>query len=172
LIRDDTREEQLGQVVREIEELEAGPRGAEATVRLISLTLVVGTERNELRQYATSADWARRALTVLRDAALPLNAEAMISLRARDLLITSLANMNEWSAARTEFDAQMKSLRAASGVTGIEADSERSQIVERMWLHIGRLRRESDVKVEDLEEELQHWNDSRVGINRRGSRDA
>ena len=161
-IQDEARERTLNKALQEIGELRGREKGTDETGRLIELMVTVGEEYNELREYSKSAGWARQALDVLRVHALGAGPKAAVSLRLRDLLITALTNSRSWREARIELALQMENLRTASESGEYELELIEDEAAQRMWLHMARLRRESDVSVQNLETELQAWSNSRT----------
>jgi hypothetical protein len=80
-----------------------------------------------------------------------------VTLPLRDGLIASLTNDRKWAEARTELAAQLAALRACTAGDWPAANQQAAQAAHRMWLHLGRMRRESDVPVADIEAGLTDW---------------
>jgi hypothetical protein len=160
-VQDEGRERLISDARREIEELQGQDNDADNIGRRLELMWTLAATYNELRQYGVSMEWTRRALDVLQEAPIPPAVKAEFSLPWRDSLITGLTNSRQWEEARIELAAQLDNMRSTSASDSGQAAADYDQFAQRMWLHIGRMRRESDVPVQDLVTGLEGWNNAR-----------
>jgi hypothetical protein len=159
-VRDEATERRIAEAERELQELSAAGSDGGDPLRQLGLMWQLGEDYNELRHYTTAARWMRRAIDLVQARhSGPGSAadRAAVTLPLRDGLIASLTNDRNWTEARTELAAQLAALRASTASDWPAANQQAAQAARRMWLHLGRMRRESDVPVADIEAGLTDW---------------